>query len=81
MRCFTRFFAYPTMTFAGQYFRIWLPEIALADRAFAIGGRQRFPQLATCFSATITKGKTNYPARLAFQCDPDPDLLAFGTDK
>ena len=81
MRRFTRFFAYRTMAFGGQYFRIWLPEIAITDRAFAIVRRQRFPQLATCFSATIAKGKANNPARLAFQSNPDPDLFAFGADK
>ena len=81
MRRFTRFFAHRTMPFAGQYFRIWLPEIAVTDRAFAIVWWERLPHLATCFSATIAKGKTNNPARLAFQSNPDPDLLAFGADK
>jgi hypothetical protein len=81
MRGFARFFAHRTMAFAGQHFGLWLPEITVADRAFAIVRRKRFPQLATRFSAPIAKGKPNNPARLTFQGHPNPDLLAFGADK
>jgi len=81
MRGFTCFFADWTMAFGGQHFRIWLPEIAGADCPFAIVWWQRRPQLATRFTRTITKGETNNPARLAFQSNPNPDLLAFGADK
>lgn len=65
----------------GSTASIGLPEVTRAYRAFAIVRRERFPQLATRFGGTITKGQTNNPARLAFQGNPYPDLLAFGADK
>ena len=78
---FTRFFADRTMPLAGPSVREGLPVIALPDRACALVRRERLPQRATWFSGTIATGKTNNPARLAFQGHPNPGLFALGADK
>src|SRR5262245_58666913 len=70
MRGFTCFLPKGTVALGWQHLRIGLPEITIAYRAFAIVRRERFPQLATRFGGTITKGQTNNPARLAFQGSP-----------
>ncbi len=81
MRGFTCFLPNRTVALGWQHLRIGLPEVTRAYRTFAIARQERFPQLATRFGGTITKGQTNNPARLAFQGNPNPDLLAFGADK
>jgi len=78
---FTCFFANGAMPFGGQHFGIWLPKIAVANRAFAIVRWERFPEFATGLTAPITKGETDDSACLAFQGEPDPNLLPFGANK
>lgn len=69
------------MTLGGQNAGICLIEITVADRAFAIGRRERLPQSTTRFLAPIAKSQANNPPCLPLQSNPDPDFVVFGGHK
>src|SRR6266508_6726600 len=74
-------FTYCTMPFGWEHLRIGYPEVTVADRSFAIIGRERLPQALARLGRAVAKSQPNNAPGLPFQGDPDPHHVAFACYK
>ena len=77
MARFAGIFADLRQPFRWQDLGVALPEIAVQEGAFAIIGRQRLSHRPTCRFGAVAEGDPDDPTGLAFQRQPNPDILRY----